>query len=99
MITPFANLLEGVILLEEGRPREALPVLEAAHTVFHARRHMPLGYLPVEQAKLGLALTHAALGESDLALKLYGKVRPRLVALRNELVDRCDRAIGLPRDE
>ena len=47
---------------------------------------------------LALALTHAALGESDTALKLYGAVRPRLVALRNEMVDRFDRAIGLPRD-
>ncbi len=99
MITPFADMLEGVILLEEGRPRDALPVLEAAHKVFHARRHMPMGYLPVEQAMLALALTHAALGESDEALKLYGQVRPRLVALRSEVVDRCDRAIGLPRDE
>ena len=54
MTTPFADLLEGVILLEEGRPRDALPVLEAAYKVFHARRHMPMGYLPVEQAMLGL---------------------------------------------
>jgi len=96
--TPFADLLEGVILLEEGRPRDALPVLEAAHKVFHARRHMPLGYLAVEQAMLARALTHAALGESEEALKLYGKARPRLVALRSEGLDRCDRAIGLPRD-
>jgi hypothetical protein len=34
---------------------------------------MPMGYLPLEQAILALALTHAALGESDEALKLYGK--------------------------
>jgi tetratricopeptide (TPR) repeat protein len=96
MTAPFATLLEGLILLEEGRPREALSVLEAAHKVFHARKHMALGYMPVEQAMLGLALTHAALGESDEALKLYGKVRPRLVALRSERLERGDRAIGLP---
>jgi tetratricopeptide (TPR) repeat protein len=96
MTTPVADLLEGLILLEEGRPRDALPVLESVHRVFHARRHQPLGYLPVEQAMLGRALAHAALGESDEALKLYAKVRPRLVALRSEQIDRCDRAIGLP---
>jgi len=98
LTSPFADLLEGLILLEEGRPRDALPVLEAAHKVFHARRHMPVGYLPVEQAMLGRALTHAALGESDEALKLYVRVRPRLVALRSEMVDRCDTAIGLSQD-
>jgi hypothetical protein len=96
MTSPFADLLEGVILLEEGRPRDALPLLEAAYKVLYSRSHKALGYLPVEQAMLGRALAHAALGESDLALNLYAKVRPRLVALRNPVVDRCDRAIGLP---
>jgi tetratricopeptide (TPR) repeat protein len=96
MTAPFVDLLEGLILLEERRARDALPMLEAAHKVFHARRHMALAYLPVEQAMLGLALCHAALGDSDEALKLYSKVRPRLVALRSDVVDRCDRAIGLP---
>jgi tetratricopeptide (TPR) repeat protein len=95
---PFADLLEGVILLEEGRPRDALPLLEAAHKSYHARRNMGLGYVQAEHAMLGLALAHAALGESDEALKLYGKVRPRLVALRSGVIDRCDRAIGLPQD-
>jgi len=98
MTTPFADLLEGLILLEEGRPREALPILDAAHNVFHARRHMPMGYLPVEQAMLERALTHAALGETEEALKLYSNVRPRLVALRSAVLDRCDRAIGLPQE-
>jgi tetratricopeptide (TPR) repeat protein len=96
MVAPFADLLDGLILLEEGRPRDALAILEAVQKVFRRLRHLALGYLPVEQAMLGRALAHAALGESDDALKLYGKVRPRLVALRSELVERCDRAIGLP---
>jgi tetratricopeptide (TPR) repeat protein len=95
---PFADLLEGVILLEEGRPRDALPLLEAAHKSFHSRKYVGLGYLQAEHAMLGLALTRAALGESDEALRLYSKVRPRLVALRSGVVDRCDRAIGLPQD-
>jgi tetratricopeptide (TPR) repeat protein len=99
MTSPFADLLDGVILLEEGRPRDALVLMEAAHKVLHSRRHKPLGYLPVEQAMLGQALAHAALGESDQALVLYTKVRPRLVALRNPVVDRCDRAIGVPKHE
>jgi tetratricopeptide (TPR) repeat protein len=98
MTGPFADLLEGLILVEEGRPRDGLPILEAAHKVFHARRHQSLGYLPLETTMLGLALAHAVLGESDRALKLYSKVRSRLVALRSHLVDRCDRAIGLPQD-
>jgi tetratricopeptide (TPR) repeat protein len=96
LTAPFADLFEGLILVEEGRPRDALPILEAAHKVFHARRHMALGYLPVEQAMLARALAHAALGETDEAVKLYAKVRPRLVALRSQILDRCDRAIGLP---
>jgi hypothetical protein len=96
MTAPYADQLEGLILLEEGRPRDALSILEATHKVFHARRHMPLGYLPVEQAMLGCALAHAALGESAEAMALYAKVRPRLVALRSHVVDRCDRAIGRP---
>jgi tetratricopeptide (TPR) repeat protein len=98
MISPFATLLEGRILLEEGRPRDALPVLEEAYKVFHARRHMALGYLPVERTMLALALTHAALGDRDEAQKLYAKVRPRLVALRSGGIERYDRAIGLPQD-
>ncbi len=56
MTKPFADLVEGIILLEEGRPRDALPSLETVHKIFHARRHMPMGYLPVEQAMLGRAL-------------------------------------------
>jgi tetratricopeptide (TPR) repeat protein len=99
MTSPFADLLDGLILLEEGRPRDALLVLETTHKVFRARRHMPLGYLPVEQAMLGRALAHAALGESDAALTLYSEVRPRLVALRSEMVDRWDTAIGLPAEQ
>lgn len=94
MTAPFADMLEGLILLEEGRPRDALPILQAAYEAFHARRHMPLGYLPREQAMLGLALAHAALGDRDEAMALYRQVRPRLVALRSGVVDRCDRAIG-----
>jgi tetratricopeptide (TPR) repeat protein len=96
MTSPFADLVEGVILLEAGQPRDALPILEAAHKVLYSRRNKPLGYLPVEQAMLGRALAHDALGESDEALNLYTKVRPRLLALRNPVIDRCDRAIGLP---
>jgi tetratricopeptide (TPR) repeat protein len=98
MTIPFADLLEGLILLEEGRPGDALPVLEAAHKVLDAHRHMPLGYLLVEHAMLARALTYAALGETEPARKLYGKVRPRLVALRSKVVDRCDRSIGLVQD-
>jgi tetratricopeptide (TPR) repeat protein len=98
MTSSFADLVEGLVLLEEGRPRDAIPVLEAVHRVFHARRRQPLGYLPLEHAMLGLALGHASLGESDKALTLYAKVRPRLVALRSQTLERCDRAIGLPRE-
>ena len=97
MTSSFADLLEGLVLLEERRPRDAIPVLEAVHRIFHARRRQPLGYLPEEHALLGLALGHAALGESDKALTLYAKVRPRLVVLRSQTLERCDRAIGLPR--
>ena len=98
LAAPFADLLEGVILLEEGRPRDALPILEAAHKSFHVRRHSGLGYLQAEHAMLGRALTHAALGESEQALKLYSKVRRRLVALRSGVLNRCDRAIGMPQE-
>jgi tetratricopeptide (TPR) repeat protein len=96
LTVPYANMIEGLILQREGRPHDALPILEAAYKAFHARRHMPLGYLPMEQAMLGLALTYATLGESDQALRLYGKVRPRLVALRSGILEKCDREIGLP---
>ncbi len=95
----FADLQEGLILLEEGRPRDALPILEAALKIFRSRSHMPLGYLPVEQTTLALALTRAALGERDEALALYAKVRPRLVALRSHVLDRCDRSLGVPQDQ
>jgi tetratricopeptide (TPR) repeat protein len=96
LTVPYADMVEGLILQKEGRPRDALPILEGAYKAFHARRHMPLGYLPMEQAMLGLALTYATLGESDQALKLYGKVRPRLVALGSEILEKCDREIGRP---
>jgi hypothetical protein len=96
MTAPFADLLEGLILVEERRARDALPVLDAAHKGFHACRYMPLSYLPLEHAMLGRALAHAALGESAEAMALYAKVRPRLVALRSHVVDRCDRTIGRP---
>jgi Tetratricopeptide repeat len=96
LLLPMVDLREGHILLEEGRPREALPFLEAALKVFRARQFMPMGYLPVEQTLLILARTHAALGDQEEARKLYGKARPRLVALRNPDVDHYDREIGLP---
>ena len=96
LLAPFADLQEGLILVEEGRPHEALAVLEPVLEVFRARRHMPLGELPVEGTMIGLALAKAALGESDEALRLYAKARPRLVALGSPNLDRYDRAIGWP---
>ena len=96
---PFADLLEGLILLEEGHPRDALPVLEAAHQVFQARSHMPLGYLPVEHANLGRALAHAAARRERRGVEaLRARSAHALVAVRSEMVDRCDRAIGQPQD-
>jgi tetratricopeptide (TPR) repeat protein len=96
LTVPIADMIEGLILRKEGKPRDALPILKSAYEGFRARRKMPLGFIRVEQAMLELALTHAALGESDQALKLYGQVRPRLEALRSVNLEKCDREIGLP---
>ncbi|WP_165234993.1 tetratricopeptide repeat protein [Aquisphaera insulae] len=92
---PMADLLDGLILLEEGAPRDALPVVEAAYRVYRRRRHRFLGYVSLGQAAVSLARVHSALGDRDLAVKLYAKVRPRMVAVGSSLVARYDREIGL----
>jgi tetratricopeptide (TPR) repeat protein len=94
----LADLLEGVIRLEEGHPRDALPLLETAWKSFYARRHS-LAMGPVlDKTQLALALTYAAIGESDEAVRRYRQARPRLIALRSENVARYDQAIGWPHD-
>ncbi len=93
---PHVLLLEGLILLEENRPHDALVILDHAYRLFHARRHQPASFLPLDETRLAQARAHAALGDRARALKLYASVYPRLVANGSKLVDRLNHEIGTP---
>ncbi len=91
-------MVEGLIRLEEGNPREARELLERARKMADGFRHSSpeMGSL-ADQIRAGLALAHAAEGDLEAARRHYKLARPRLVALRiDHMIERCEKAIGPP---
>ncbi len=98
MVKVFATDLEGLIALEEKRYRDAEPLLKEAFAGHYAKRFAsPLSGASIDRAHAYLALVAAGLGDIDAAEKHFRQAKPRLVALGlDELIDRCEKAIGLP---
>ncbi len=96
VIDVFARRLEGRILLEEGRPREALGLLEDARRRLTAFRHAsPLIGAALDTLESELALALAAAGDLDAALRHARAALPRLRALGDDdLIDRLRAALG-----
>ncbi|WP_435018106.1 hypothetical protein TA3x_000051 [Tundrisphaera sp. TA3] len=93
---PFAARIEGLIRLEEGRPREAIPLLEEASRKLHAFRHASaLIPLVLDLIHSDLALAHAGCGDIEAARRHFRAALPRLRALGyDDTIARCERAIG-----
>jgi len=94
----FVTQAEGLILLEEGRPREARPVLEQAYREATAFRHAsPLMGSVLDRMHVPLAIACAAEGDTEEARRHARLARPRLLALKlDEELARCDAAVGAP---
>jgi tetratricopeptide (TPR) repeat protein len=94
----FATYLEGLIALEEKRYSVAEPLLNEALAGLHAHRFASLlvGSV-IDQSRAWSALVAAGLGDIAAAETRYRQAKPRLVALKlDELIERCEKAIGLP---
>ncbi|MDG3007518.1 hypothetical protein [Paludisphaera mucosa] len=96
VLTPFALALEGKILRDEGRPREAIPLLVDARRRLSALRHAsPLVGGAVDYLDADLALALAAAGDVDAALRHARRALPRLQALKGvDILDRLRSALG-----
>jgi tetratricopeptide (TPR) repeat protein len=96
MLQPFVLKAEGLIRLEEGKPREARELLEQALQKASAFRHASaLVGASIDKIHAALALAHAAEGDLDQARKHYRIARPRLLALKlDDIIARCEAAVG-----
>jgi tetratricopeptide (TPR) repeat protein len=97
-MVPMLAMVEGVLAIEEGRALDGISRLEeslAGLTIIHN----PLVGPVVAKIHAYLALAHAARRDLEAARQHFCLAEPRLRALReDELLLRCQEAIGLPRD-
>jgi tetratricopeptide (TPR) repeat protein len=99
VVQAFVLKTEGLIHLEEGRPREARELLEQAFQKASAFRHASalMGAL-LDKMHAALALAYAAEGDAKNARRHYDLARPRLVALKHdEVITRCEEALDRAR--
>jgi tetratricopeptide (TPR) repeat protein len=100
VLAPYVQSLEGVLALEEGRPEDAVAHLTTAvglHRPF--ARANPILLAQEARMRARLALAHAAAGDPVAARDQFRRVRSILLAHReDELVRRCEEAIGGPRE-
>jgi tetratricopeptide (TPR) repeat protein len=96
LVAVFAQAIEGQIVREEGRPSEAVELLEDAHRRLSAFRHAsPLLGVSLDLLEADTALALAADGRADAALRHARAALPRLRALdANDLIDRLRSALG-----
>lgn len=96
LVAIFADWTDGLIELEEGRPRAAIPVLEETYRRFAKFRHAsPLTGSTLDQMSAALTLATAAAGDPDAALRHYKQAKPRLIALKHDdIIERCETALG-----
>lgn len=96
VLSPAADAVEGMLLLEEGHPHEAREKLAAALAgLDRFRAATPLIGALQDRFRAYLALALAAIGERAEAERQFRLAEPRLRALRRtELLARCERAIG-----
>jgi tetratricopeptide (TPR) repeat protein len=96
LLAVFAQGIEGVIVREEGRPREAVDLLEKAHRRLSAFRHAsPMVGVSLDLLEADAALARAAAGEPEAALRHARAAYPRLHALdATDLIDRLRSALG-----
>jgi hypothetical protein len=97
VVREFAVGAEGLIRLEEGHAGEARELLEEAFQKLRAYQHAsPLIGAKLDKIHAALALACAAEGDIEAARRHYQFARPRLLALKHDdVIERCERAIGL----
>jgi tetratricopeptide (TPR) repeat protein len=98
LVQPWVFRTEGLIRLEEGKPREARALLDHAFQLQNKFRHAsPLVGAELDKMHAALALACAAEGDIESARRHYRLARPRLLALKLDDVRlRCEKALGLP---
>lgn len=96
LLAVFAQGIEGMIVRDEGRPREAVALLEDAHRRLFAFRHAsPLVGMALDMLEAEWAVALAAAGEPDAALRHARAAYPRLRAMdARDLIDRLRSALG-----
>ncbi|WP_165246545.1 tetratricopeptide repeat protein [Paludisphaera soli] len=96
VVVPFALALEGQIVRAEGRPREAVALLEEARGRLSAFRHAsPLIGVSLDYIEADLALAHAAAGDADAASRHARRALPRLRAQGDSvMIGRLRSALG-----
>ena len=95
-LIPMADAVEGILLLEEGRPDGARGKLQAGiEGLERFRNASPLVGAMQDRFRAYLALALAAMGDRPAAERQFQLAEPRLRALkRNYLLERCQRAVG-----
>lgn len=96
-LAPVAEAVEGMLLLEEGRPAEAREKLASGLAgLDRFRNASPLIGAVQDRFRVYLALSFAALGDRQTAEQQFRLAEPRLRALKREdLLARCEKTIGL----
>lgn len=96
LLAPAADAVEGVLLLEEGKPDQARDKLVAGIDGLNRFRHAsPQVPAMQDRFRAYLALSLAALGDRSAAEHQLRLAEPRLRALnRGDLLARCQSAVG-----
>jgi hypothetical protein len=95
VLVPSADAVEGMLLLEEGRPQQAnSKLLAGLKGLDRFRNATPLMGAIRDRFRAYLALSFAAMGDRSAAERELRLVEPRLRALKREdLLTRCQRAL------
>lgn len=96
ILVPTADVVEGILLLEEGRPDRALDKLRAGiEARDRFRNATALVGATQDRFRAYLALALAAMGDPPAAERQFQLAEPRLRALkRNDLLERCQTALA-----
>jgi tetratricopeptide (TPR) repeat protein len=93
--TPLLGFGEGVLALKEGRPAEAIPLLEAAaRSLWPFTRGAPEVAVIVAKIQANLALAYAAAGDHEAARRAYRKAEPVLAPHDALELARCREVLG-----
>lgn len=93
--TPLLWFAEGVLAFKEGRPAEAIPLLESTiRSLSPFTRGNPEVAVIIAKVRANLALAHAANGDHEAARRAYRQAEPILVRHDALELARCREVLG-----